>query len=104
MTNSRYETANVYLASFLFAHGVTLDGFERVGSRRVVYRFVADEKLHELLRLYWGNFPLPIASASLFAALQNLKKLVRRRPEKVVLPSWLTHPADPIPTADHVES
>jgi hypothetical protein len=96
MTASTYETSNVYLASFLFRQGATLDGFTRPSARRVVYRFLADEKLHELLRLYWGNFPLPIVAASLFAAVQQLKKLVRRRPAKVISLSSLALPADPV--------
>ena len=90
MNSSHYETSNVYLASFLRCQGMKLDGFERVSPRRVQFRFVAHEKIHELLRLYWGNVPLPLVPAALFASLRDLKSLIRRRPGKVV-------PADPSP-------
>ena len=55
MPPSHYETANVYLASFLICQGLPLAGWRRVSERRVQYRFDANDKLHECLRLWWGN-------------------------------------------------
>jgi hypothetical protein len=103
MTPSLYETSNVYLASFLYSQGITLDGFTRPSARRVVYRFLADETLHELLRLYWGNFPLPIVPTSLFDALQNLKRLVRRRPVGFTQRPLYSSPPAALPPPGHAE-
>lgn len=80
MPLSSYETANVYLASFLRSQGATLLGFERVGKRRVLFRFAADEKLHDLVRWYWGAAPVAIVPLALFGSLRRLKSMVRRRP------------------------
>src|SRR5262249_10159020 len=79
-SSSHYETSNVYLASFLLSQGVALDGFSYVSARRVQYRFIATEKLHQLLRVYWGNLPMALVPSMLFSSLQRLKSLVRRIP------------------------
>ena len=76
---SCYETFDVYLASYLLSQGAILQGHERVGKRRTLFRFASDEKLHELLRLYWRRLPMPVVPADLFAALRRLKSLIRRR-------------------------
>jgi hypothetical protein len=80
MTASHYETSNVYLASFLLCQGATLAEYEHVTHRRVMFRFEANEKLHELLRIYWSHTQDPVVPASLFDSLQRLKSLVRRKP------------------------
>jgi len=79
MTSSSYETPDVYLASFLLCQGAALQAVVRVGARRVLFRFTSDEKLHELLRLYWRRFPMPLVVADLFASFRRLKSLSRRR-------------------------
>ena len=77
---SCYETFDIYLASYLLSQRATLQSYERVGTRRTVFRFASDEKLHELLRLYWRRLPMPVIPADLFAALRRIKSLIRRRP------------------------
>jgi hypothetical protein len=80
MPPSCYETFDIYLASYLLSQRAILEGHERVGPRRTVFRFASDEKLHELLRLYWRRLPIPVIPADLFAALRRLKSLIRRQP------------------------
>src|SRR5437870_9609206 len=87
MTDSRYETSNVHLASFLFSQGAILIGHERVSPRRTVFSFRSDEKLHDLLRRYWRNEPMPIIAVQLFSALQQLKSRIRRRTDAAPSPS-----------------
>jgi hypothetical protein len=97
MTHSHYETSNVYLAAFLLCQGAALTGYERVSPRRTVFRFRSDETLHELLRLYWRNDPMPIVPLRLFASLQELKSLIRRRPETTPTPAPFPLPTCPTP-------
>jgi hypothetical protein len=80
MSPSRYETSNVYLASFLLCLRASFVGFQRVSKRRFLFFFQADEKLHELLRQYWRNVEIMVVPARLFAALQRLKSLTRGSP------------------------
>jgi hypothetical protein len=87
MSRSHYETSNVYLAAFLLCQGAVLTGYERVSPRRTLFQFRSDEKLHELLRLYWRNDPQPVVSAQLFASLQRLKSLIRKRPAPPAAPA-----------------
>lgn len=101
MTSSQYETSNVYLASYLLCRGATLTGYKHVSLRRVQFFFVSDEKLHELLRLYWGNVPFPLTSTSLFDSLRGLKSMVRRKPEKAIPPLLLPSPT--VSPSDHAE-
>lgn len=104
MTASRYETSNTFLASFLLSQGVRLGSFEHVSARRVLYRFVADDKLHECLRLYWSGIPTPITPGYLFATLHRLKCLVRRKPTRKavsVTPFGLS--PDPFSAAGHAQ-
>src|SRR5437588_4502500 len=79
MPSSQHETTDIYLASFLFAQNAILTGCRRVGRRRNSFSFVADEKLHELLRVYWRQVPMTLVPAQLFAALRQLKSLSRLR-------------------------
>lgn len=81
MSSSHHETSDIYLAAYLLSRGATFVRCERVGLRRNHFFFVADAKLHELLRLYWMNVPMTIVPAHLFAALRRLKSLVRLRSE-----------------------
>lgn len=78
-----YRTPDVYLASFLLNQGAVLTDRVRVGHRRVLFQFVADEKLHHLVRVYWKRFPVQLVPAELFAALQRLKARGRWRRPKV---------------------
>lgn len=79
MTTSLHETSDIYLACFLLSQGATFDHCERVGPRRNNFYFVADDKLHRLLRQYWMHEPLKLVPAQLFAALRQLKSLSRLR-------------------------
>jgi hypothetical protein len=94
MPSSHYETSNVYLASFLLYLGAVFIGFERVSKRRFLFRFRADEKLHEILRLYWRNTEVPLIPARLFGRLRRLKGLVRGSP---------VTSAQPLPPTSHAE-
>jgi hypothetical protein len=82
MPLSHYETSDIYLAAYLLSQGATFVNCRRVGPRRNVFSFAADEKLHELLRLYWMNGPMTLVPGQLFAALRRLKSLSRLRPQE----------------------
>ena len=77
MNPSQYETSDKYLGSFLLSQGATLAGYARVSTRRVVFRFVASERLHELLRLYRNLTAVPLVPLQFVAALRTLKRLAR---------------------------
>lgn len=81
MSLSYHETSNVYLASFLLSQGCTLLGFSRPSYRRIVFRFTAEPKLHEALRVYWSAKPAAVVPAALFGELRRLKSTVRRKPK-----------------------
>ena len=57
MTDPAYETSDVDLASFILSQRAMLLGYNRPSPRRAVFRFRADERLHELLRLRGGVVP-----------------------------------------------
>jgi hypothetical protein len=77
MDQPHYETSDKYLGSFLLANGIPIVTYTRVSARRVVFRFGADERLHELLRHYRGLTPLLVVPLRLVASLQHLKRLAR---------------------------
>lgn len=77
MTGPRYETSDIALASFVLSQGATLLGYCRPSPRRAVFRFRADERLHELLRLYWSRAPVAAIPVELYRSLHRLKSLVR---------------------------
>jgi hypothetical protein len=104
MTSVPYGTSNVYLASFLLCQGADFLGFERPSRRRFVYRFGADEKLHELLRLYWSVTPINLVPAVLFDSLRRLKSHVRGSPVQAVFASLSPATPSAVPPADHAES
>lgn len=54
-------------------------GCRRVGARRNIYSFASDDKLHDLLRLYWSNVSVSFVPALLFSSLRRLKSLGRLR-------------------------
>jgi hypothetical protein len=70
-----YITHDVHLACFLVNEGATFLGCKRLKPKKVAFSFVADERLHMLLRLYWRGQPLPVVPAKLLAALHKLKCL-----------------------------
>ena len=74
MAAPHYVTHDPYLASFLLYEGAVLAGLQRLGPKKVEFRFVADRTLHELLRLYWGGVPTLVVPSRLFGALQWVKK------------------------------
>jgi hypothetical protein len=77
MNPSHYETSDKYLGSFLLSQGAALGGYARVSKRRVLFRFVANEHLHELLRLYRNLTPVTLVPLQFVAALRCLKRLAR---------------------------
>lgn len=81
MNPSHHETPDIYLAAYLLSQGATFVSCRRVGLRRNIFSFVADEKLHELLRLYWRQQPMSLVPALLFSSLRRLKSISRLRPE-----------------------
>ena len=97
MNPSRYETSDKYLGSFLLSSGATLTGYARVSKRRVMFRFVANERLHELLRLYRNLTPVTLVPLQFVAALRCLKRLARGCKQTRV-------PAAHVPPADDVHS
>jgi hypothetical protein len=73
MTLPFYKTTDTYLASFLLSQDFFPVNWERLTPKKVLFRFEADERLHDLLRLYWSGQPILIAPVGLFAALRKLK-------------------------------
>ena len=60
MDQAEYTTNDPYLASFVVSEGGTLSGCRRHGPKRVEFRFVADRRLHETLRVYWSRLPVHV--------------------------------------------
>ncbi len=81
MNLSHHETSDIYLAAYLLSQGATFVICRRVGLRRNIFSFVADESFHELLRLYWRQQPMSLVPAQLFDSLRRLKSISRLRPE-----------------------
>ncbi len=79
MPDCHHATKDQYLASFLLAEGASLAGVTRLGPKRVEVRFVADWRLHELLRLYHSGRAIPLVPSRLFDALKRIKSLARER-------------------------
>ncbi len=77
MNPSHYETSDKYLGSFLLSQGASLVSYSRVSTRRVVFRFVTNERLHELLRVYRTLTPVTFVPLQFVAALRCLKRLAR---------------------------
>lgn len=75
MSSATYTTSDLHVAAFLVNQGASFLGCERVRPKRVEFHFEADERLHELLRVYWRATPVPIVPAKLLAALHRLKCL-----------------------------
>jgi hypothetical protein len=97
-----YQTSDYYLASFLICCGAALVSFTRVSRRRFVFCFVTDVRLHQLLRLWWSDTPVPLVPSGIFASLRGLKSMVRGRP--LYIPRECPPPpASPASPADHAE-
>lgn len=75
MTPPLYRTNDIYLASFLVSRGIDLEGCTRLRPKKTEYLFVADERLHELLQLYWGETLLPAVPKQLLKTLHQLRCL-----------------------------
>ncbi|MCI0458579.1 MAG: hypothetical protein L0Z62_16570 [Gemmataceae bacterium] len=80
MTSPLYKTTDPYLASFLKYQGAVMEGCTRIGPKKVEFRFVADHRLHDLLRVYWHRQPVPLIPSLLFDALRFLKSRSLTRP------------------------
>lgn len=77
MADGLHPTLDQYLASFLLSEEAALAGVTRLGPKTVEARFIADRRLHELLRLYRSDLAIPIVPARLFAAHREFKRLCR---------------------------
>lgn len=73
MSQPHYTTNDPYLASFVISEGGILAGCQRLGPKKVEFRFVADRRLHGLLRLYWQREPVLLVPGRLMEALRRLK-------------------------------
>jgi hypothetical protein len=73
MDSPLHKTCDPYLASFLSSQKAVLAGGARLGPKKVEFRFVADRRLHDLLRLYWSNEPVLIVPSRLMDCLRTLK-------------------------------
>lgn len=79
MPTPYHETSDIYLAAFLLSQGAKFVRCRRVGLRRNEFTFVADAKLHHLLRRYWLHEPMTLVPAQMFMSLRRLKSLARFR-------------------------
>ena len=77
MPDCHHATLDPYLASFLLAEDAILADVTRTGPKRVEVRFVADWRLHELLRLYRSGRAIPLVPSRLFDAFKRIKSLSR---------------------------
>lgn len=73
MTPPEYITTDFFLASFLAHRGATLIDLKRHGPKKVEFRFVADEQLHHLLRIFWSCELTPVIPWELFLTYHRLK-------------------------------
>ena len=80
MNAALHRTTDPYLASFLSSQKAALAGCTRIGPKKVEFRFVADRRLHALLRLYWSGEPVLLVPARLLASLRALKSRSITRP------------------------
>jgi hypothetical protein len=80
MTGPLHRTCDTYLASFLTSQKAVLAGCTRLSPKKVEFRFVADRRLHDLLRLYWSGEPVWLVPSRLLEAHRTLKSrsLTRR--------------------------
>ncbi len=74
MSAPHYTTNDPYLASFLLSERAVLAGFRRIAPKTVEFRFLADRRLHELIRLYWSDEPAFVVPRKHFDALRWFKK------------------------------
>ena len=74
MNAAIHITNDPYLASFVLSEGAVLTGSTRLGPKTVEFRFIADRRLHDLLRLYRSGERIFVSPVQLFAALRMLKK------------------------------
>jgi hypothetical protein len=79
-TAALHLTRDPYLASFLISQEAILAGLRRVSPKKVEFSFVADRRLHQLLRLYWSEQPVWVEPAKFFRAHRELKNRSRTRP------------------------
>ena len=73
MSAPLHTITDPYLASFLTSQKAALAGCKRIGPKQVEFRFVADRRLHDLLRLYWSDEPIVLVPSRLMDALRTLK-------------------------------
>lgn len=80
MLTPEYRTTDIYLSSFLCHRSARLTGLQRLGPKKVEFRFAASPALHDLLRLYWRGQLTPVVPWELFMCHHKLKCLSITRP------------------------
>jgi hypothetical protein len=75
MTAVLHTVTDPLLAGYLDANGVVLDHCQRLGPKKVAYRFITGERLHGLLRLYWSGQPVPMVPGKFAESLRKLKRM-----------------------------
>ena len=81
MIAPHHRTTDTALASFLLSQGAVLASGQRLTPKKVEFRFVADRRLHGLLRLYWSKEPVLLVPSRLMEAHRCLKSRSLIRPE-----------------------
>lgn len=80
MSPPLYRTTDLYLACFLLHANAVLAGRRRLRPKKSEFSFVADERLHELLRLYWRETPAAVVPARFLRTLTFLKRRALQEP------------------------
>ncbi len=81
MSAPLYCTTDIYLSSFLCHRSAKFIGLQRLGPKKVEFRFEADRELHDLLRLYWSGQLTPVVPWELFMFHYKLKCLSITHPK-----------------------
>lgn len=80
MSPPLYRTTDIYLACFLLHADAVLAGCRRLRPKKSEFSFIADERLHQLLRLYWREVPAPVVPARFLRTLTFLKRRALQEP------------------------
>lgn len=80
MNAAYHRTTDTYLASFLLSQRAVLASCQRISPKKVEFRFLADRRLHGLLRLYWSEVPVLLVPSRLLETHRYLKSRSLTRP------------------------
>lgn len=87
MPEPLYRTTDIYLACFLLHCEAVLVGCRRLRPKKSEFQFAADQRLHQLLRLYWSGLPTPVVPSRLLGTLKYLKRRALAEPLPQRFPS-----------------